>query len=405
MDVCARPGLIHVDAALARLLTDVMAIKETEWVSLRDAVGRVLAADVVAPRDVPPADNSAMDGYAVAVADLARGPLPVGQRIPAGSAPSPLLPGQCARIFTGAEVPTGADAVIMQESIDLTPQGIVSKRDVAVGDNIRRRGHDIQAGQVVLTAGSRLGAIAVGLLASLGIPQVQVYRRLRVALFSTGDELIEPGEPLAPGQIYNSNRYTLAALLRGWHLQVEDLGVVEDSPAATDEALSRAIALQPDVILSSGGVSVGEEDHVAATIRRRGHIDFWKIAIKPGKPLCVGAVAGIPYFGLPGNPQGALATLLIMARPWLLLKAGRKDIKPVVWKLPSAFDRPRAAAREEYLPARMTSDGLKIHDNLSSGALLPVAWADGWVRQPIGGTIISGNLVDFLPFASLINDV
>lgn len=402
-DQCSVSGLLPVDAAIARLLECARPVPDTEQVPLSNASGRVLAVTVVSPVNVPPADNSAMDGYALSTEDLLSGQscvLPVSQRIPAGAVSAALLAGTCARIFTGAELPPGANAVVMQEKCVVEGDVVRFPPQVKAGDNIRPAGNDIRLGDVVIDAGTRLSPIHAGLLASVGLGTITVFRRPRVGIFSTGDELVEPGHPLASGQIYNSNRYLLRALLEQAGCEVLDAGVSPDSADETKNVIRTLVQGKPDVIFSTGGVSVGEEDHVKAVIESLGRIDFWKIAIKPGKPLAFGEVQGIPYFGLPGNPQSALITFMVLARPWLLRTAGQENVLPVVWRLPAGFIRGKVSDRQEYLRARLENGVLVLHSNQSSGALSSAAWADGLVVLPAGRTVVAGDPVDFLPFQS-----
>lgn len=410
----ARKPLLSLDEALARLLSAVQPLGETETLSTFDALGRVLATEVRSQLDVPPHDNSAMDGYALRVADLS-GPgtvLPVSQRIPAGSLPQPLQPGTAARIFTGAFVPEGADAVLMQEQCEALDGAVRILGAVSPGLAIRRRGEDLRVGQPVLAAGTRLHAGSLGLAATAGAAQLCVARKPRVALFSTGDELALPGQPLKPGQIYNANRSTLHALLLGLGCEVRDLGIVPDSLAATRAALREAADGQHDggqgvdLILSSGGVSVGEEDHLKPALQAEGRLDLWQLAIKPGKPLAFGEVRraqGSTWFvGLPGNPVSSFVTFLLFVRPLLLRLQGASELQPRGLQLPAAFRWTRADARREFLRARIDEQGaLVLFGNQSSGVLSSAAWADGLIDLPPGSTVEPGQLLRFLPFNEL----
>jgi molybdopterin molybdotransferase len=391
--------MLCVDDAIAALLERARCLAGVEPVDLVSARGRTLAADIVAAIDVPPADNSAMDGYALRHADW-RGPdlpIPLSQRVTAGSVPGSLAAGTAARIFTGATVPPGADTVVMQEHCEGTEAEVRIARLPDRGANIRRRGQDITSGQRVLPAGQRLRPQDQGLAASLGVAQVTVRSRLRVAVLSTGDELVEPGAVAGPGQIYNSNRFTLLGQLGAWGCEVVDLGIVRDDPQRVRETL-RDAAGRADVIISSGGVSVGEEDHVKAVVAELGSLDLWRIAIKPGKPFAFGEVCGTPFIGLPGNPVSVFVTLLVIARPYLFACQGVDLKAPQACPLPACFGKP-GSQREDYLRARCTPHGVELFPNQSSGVLYSACWGDGLVRQRAGQDIVPGAPVDFLPYA------
>ncbi len=423
-----RPGLMSLEEALARLLGAAAVLPGELELPTLEADGRVLAQDIRSALDVPGFDNSSMDGYAVNSAEVAAAvavgqALPVSQRIPAGHFGPALQPGSGARIFTGAPVPVGADAVVMQEEAEVQPDGSVRFQQApAAGQFIRRRGEDIRQGEVVLSAGTRLGPAELGLAASLGLASLPVRVRPRVALFSTGDELVMPGEvapeAMAPGAIYNSNRYFLSALLRRLGCEVSDLGIVPDRRDATIEALQQA-AESHDLIVTSGGVSVGEEDHVKPAVQQLGGLDLWQIAIKPGKPFAHGWIArandaGRCHFvGLPGNPVSSFATFLLLVRPLLLrlqgitagpgvMQSGADGLPPAL-ALPAHFDWPRADRRREFLRVRRNAaGGLDLFPNQSSGVLTSVAWCDGLVDLPAGQTVARGELVNFHPLAALL---
>ncbi len=398
--------LLPVDEAKTILLQSVAACKlEKETIPLATALGRVLAVDVVASVDVPPADNSAMDGYCFRLQDLKGDtPLRVSQRIPAGSVAMPLEPGTAARIFTGGEIPASADVVVMQENTDLVDNAVRIKETPQTGQNIRPQGQDISAGQVVLAQGHRLRPQDLGLLASIGVAHVEVYCPLTVAVLSTGDEIVEPGQPLQTGQIYNSNRYTLLGLIAGLGMNVLDIGVVEDDLAATEKALKTAS--EADVIISTGGVSVGEEDHVKNALDRLGEVALWKLAIKPGKPFTFGQVLQTPFMGLPGNPAAVLITFCILCRPYLLKSQGAVNIEPLLVESSADFSTKKPAVRQQYLQARLLdgSEGnrVEIFPNQSSGMLSSAAWANGVVVVPAQQVIEKGDKVQFIPYGGIL---
>lgn len=395
--------MLSYEDALERLLAAAAPLADTESLPLTRAAGRFLAEDIVSAIDVPPLDNSAMDGYAVRCADVAAAGavLPVTQRIPAGTVGHVLSAGTAARIFTGAPVPPGADAVVMQERCEHGPgETVVVNHVPQAGENIRRAGEDIARGVTVLAAGTHLGAAEIGLAASVGKAELLVKRQLRVALLATGDELAEPGQPLPPGSIYNSNRYFLRVLLEDMGCAVTDIGRVPDELAATRRVLREAAAGH-DLILSTGGVSVGEEDHVKPAVEAEGELAMWKIGIKPGKPLAFGKVGagGTAFLGLPGNPVASFVTFLIFVRPFLLKRMGAARLLPVARPMVSASAWKRGDARREFLRARVTEDGrVELYPNQGSGVLTSCAWADGLIDNPSGGTFAPGDTVRFLPF-------
>ena len=401
--------LLSVDEALDFLLRQAQPVEAVEDVLTMDALGRVLAASQVSRINVPPHDNSAMDGYAVRAADLhAEGDtrLPVSQRIAAGKVGAPLAPGTAARIFTGAPIPPGADAVVIQE--DTTPAGdtVIIHRAVPSGTSLRRAGEDIAQGNTVLQAGTRLGPQHLGLAASVGIARLPVHRKLRIATFFTGDELVMPGERLGPGQIYNSNRFTLNGLLRCLGFTAIDLGIVPDSLAATVAVLKQA-AHEADVILTSGGVSVGEEDYIKAAVERLGTIDMWRIAMKPGKPLAFGRIDNAAFIGLPGNPVSVFVTFCIFARPFLLRSQGVMDVMPRSYWVEANFDWLTPNRRREFLRARLEPgrDGQSraaIYPHQGSGVLTSTVWGDGLINCPAGTPIKRGERVRYIPFAELL---
>jgi molybdopterin molybdotransferase len=413
MATAPRQPLLALDDALAQLLAAVTPLQDTEQVATLQADGRVLAADVVSGLHVPPQDNSSMDGYAVRCADVAvaGATLTVSQRIAAGSAGTVLLPGTAARIFTGAPIPPGADAVVMQEDCTAAdnaqgqPQVMVNSVPAA-GQWIRRAGEDVARGAVVLARGQRLGPAALGLAASVGMAELSVVRRPRVALFSTGDELVMPGQKapqdMPPGAIYNSNRFFLAALLRRLGCEVSDLGIVPDQREATVEAL-RSAAQAHDVILTSGGVSVGEEDHIKPAVQSLGSLDLWQIAIKPGKPFAHGRVGNAHFLGLPGNPVSSFVTFLVLVRPFLLHMQGVTEVAMKSIAVRADFTWARADKRREFLRVRRNAlGGLDLFPNQSSGVLTSAVWGDGIVDNPPGRTVAPGDVVQFVPFAEVM---
>jgi molybdopterin molybdotransferase len=411
-----RGPLISADDALARLLAAVAPLGRIETVPTPEAWGRVLAQDVVSAVNVPPEDNSAMDGYAVRLADLVDGVgtlLPVSQRIVAGKVGRPLAAGTAARIFTGAQVPPGADAVVMQEHCEAVAStgahdafGAVRVNELPdPGTAIRRQGEDVMKGHVVLRAGHRMDAAAIGLAATVGMARLDVAARPRVALFSTGDELVMPGEPLPPGAIYNSNRFMLGALLRGQGCVVTDLGNVPDRLDAT-RAMLCAAAADHDLILSSGGVSVGEEDHLKPALAAEGRLDLWAIAIKPGKPLAFGAVrrdGGETWFiGLPGNPVSSHVTFTLFVRPVLARLQGAEALLAQGVPVRADFAWPRPDKRREFLRVKRNANGgLDLYRNQGSGVLTSLAWGDGLADIAPGQAVQPGDLVRYLSLAEL----
>ncbi|OZG72125.1 molybdopterin molybdenumtransferase MoeA [Hahella sp. CCB-MM4] len=400
-------NLMPVEQALEYLLRTAVSVNDGEKVVLYDALDRILAEHVYSNVDVPPYDNSAVDGYVVGAGSVGVGQpqeLSVSQRIPAGTVPLELQQGTAARIFTGAEVPQGGAAVVMQESCQVDGDRVTLPPDIPEGQNVRKAGQDVRSGQMVLESGRKLQPQDLGLLASVGIGEVSCRRRLKVAVLSTGDELIEPGEPAAPGKIFNSNRYTMVALLKRLGCDILDLGIVPDDYQATVEALSTA-AGQADLILSSGGVSVGEEDHVKAAVEHLGQLDLWRLAIKPGKPLAFGNVAGKPFLGLPGNPSAVFVTFSIIARPFIEKLQGREVQSAAKVMLPVGFSVSKAGLRQEYMRVRVVErDGglsLEPHPNQSSGVLSSATWAEGFAVIPPGRTFEQGDLVEYLAFSGL----
>lgn len=399
--------LLPVDEALARLLAQAHPVTVVERLPTMAAAGRALAQDVVSQLDVPSMDNTSMDGYAVRVADvIASNRLPLSQRIPAGHVGEPLAAGTAARIFTGAFIPAGADAVVMQEQTEVADGHVVIRHVPQPGEWIRRAGEDIRSGATVLPAGTLLTPQALGLAASIGTAELAVRRRVRAACFFTGDELAMPGELLRPGAIYNSNRFVLTALLARIGCEVIDLGIVPDSLEQTRAALRQAAA-QADLIVTSGGVSVGEEDHVRPAVQAEGEINLWQIAVKPGKPLAYGHVRhadGLAHFiGLPGNPVSSFVTFVLFVRPFLQRLQGIDAARPRSYAMRADFEVARPDRRREFLRARVNEHGgLELFPNQGSGVLTSVVWADGLVDNPPGQAIRTGDLVRFIPFNELI---
>jgi molybdopterin molybdotransferase len=397
--------MLSADQLLDALLERARGVTASETVALTAALGRVLAAPQTSAITVPPADNSAMDGYAVRVADVpaAGVRLPVSQRILAGAVGETLAPGTAARIFTGAPVPGGADAVLMQEYCAAEDGDVVIHALPRPGENIRRAGEDIRAGAAVLAAGTRIGAAEMGLAASVGLAELPVFRKLKVACFFTGDELVTPGTPLQAGQIYNSNRYTLTGLLNDLGCELIDLGVVPDTLEATEAALARA-ASAADVVITSGGVSVGEADYVKAAVEKLGRVEMWKVAMKPGKPLVYGRVNDADFIGLPGNPVSAFVTFCLFVRPFLLKRMGAADVRYRAFAVQADFAWMKAGVRREFLRAQLQPSGkLALFPNQSSGVLTSCAWADGLIDLEIGQTVQPGDWVRFIPFSELLS--
>lgn len=399
--------MLSYEEALAKMLTSAKPIEGVRSVPLVSAVGRVLAVSQRSVVAVPPHDNSAMDGYAVRVSDVKEigHCLPISQRIPAGSIGSPLQSGTAARIFTGAPVPLGADAVVVQERCAADSGVVIFKHVPTIGENIRRAGEDIAISAEILSAGCLLRPQDIALAASAGISTLPVYRRLRVGVFFSGDELIQPGESLPPGGIYDSNRYAIRTFLERMGCEVQDLGNVPDNLQRTREVLRRAAAAN-DLIITSGGVSVGDEDHIRPALEAEGHLDIWKLAIKPGKPLAFGGVrrdVGNSYFiGLPGNPVSAIVTFLVMVRPFVLHAQGVKKVAPRGYMLGADFDWHQPDIRAEFLRGRINDFGrVELFANQGAGILSSLCWGDGLVFNPPSMVINRGDLVRFVPFSEM----
>ncbi len=414
-----RPPLMTLDEALSLVLQKAAVLSPIEWVHTFEADGRVLANDLVSGLQVPPQDNSSMDGYAVRIEDVRQvgASLRVTQRIPAGQHGHALKQGEAARIFTGAPIPPGANAVVMQEETQaaLTDNAETVVPEIVVntvphmGQWIRRSGEDVTQGAVVLKQGTRLDPAGLGMAASIGLAKLEVTRKPRVALFSTGDELVMPGdvapEHMRPGAIYNSNRFFLRALLIRLGCEVTDLGIVPDNFEATFSVLRNA-ATHHDLVLTSGGVSVGEEDHVKPAVEALGGLNLWQISMKPGKPFAFGFLASqdaqhaAHFMGLPGNPVSSFVTFQLLVRPFLLALQGVLNVQTEPLQLVAHFDLPKPDKRREFLRVKRNAQGgLDLFPNQSSGVLTSVVWGDGVVDNPGSNPIQAGDVVRFYPFS------
>lgn len=399
----SRDALMPVEVALQRLLTlaDAARIVGSEVLPLSEVDGRVLAGPLVAGLDLPPWPNSAMDGYALRHGDLQGDPLPVSQYILAGQFPEPLQAGSCARIFTGAPLPAGADSVEMQENVEVQSDGRVRFLEpLRLAQNVRPQGQEVRSGETLLAAGARLGPIELGVAASIGKAELEVRSKLRVAVLSTGDELVEPGMALEPGQIYNSNRSVLCTWLRRLGCEVVDGGILADDLQKTRETL--ASLHDVDLILSTGGVSVGEADFLGQVLRQEGELELWKLAIKPGKPLTCGRYQGVPIIGLPGNPASTLVTFGLLVRPYLLRRMGVEAVEPLSISVPAGFAWSKAGSRREYLRARLEQGRAVLYPNQSSGVLRSAAWADGLAVIPENCTLAEGDSLSFIPLSEVL---
>jgi len=406
VDCCSSPGLISVEQAIDKILSQAVSVEQTETVDILDALNRVLAEDLSSTIDVPGYDNSAMDGYAVYSEDcqVSGSDLPISQRIPAGQVGIPLERGTAARIFTGAPVPEGADAVVMQEMCQQNGDNVVVNTVVKAGSHVRRAGEDIAKGNIVLKSGKRLRPQELGLLASVGLAEFKVKRKIKVATFFTGDEIVSPGEPLASGQIYNSNRYTLRGLLQAMDCEVIDLGIVPDTLEATLDVLKKAAA-GSDMVITSGGVSVGEEDYVRIALEQLGELSMWRIAMKPGKPVAFGKVGDALFMGLPGNPVSVFVTFLLFARALILKLQGAEECLAKRTSVIADFDWP-AVKRQEYLRVQIVQKDnqavAQLYPHQGSGVLSSASWADGLVEVLAGKTVSAGDSVQLLQFHGLL---
>lgn len=401
--------LIPYEIALQNLLYQAEPVDEVETVNLTDSLNRVMAADVPSSINVPPADNSAMDGYAIRISDVRADEntrLKVTQRIPAGETGVQLEAGAAARIFTGAPIPPGADAVIMQEQVECDDDTMSFSAAVRPGQNIRSAGEDIKLDDVILRKGFQLRAQEMGLAASIGCHQVSVTRKVKVGIFFTGDELVEPGKPLSPGKIYDSNRYTLRGLLQSLNCEIIDLGIVGDTLQLTQQAILKATE-KADLVITSGGVSVGDEDHVRIALEQMGELFMWRLNIKPGKPLAFGKVKDTAFIGLPGNPVSAFATFCLFVCPFIKKLQGRTEMLTQSSTVIAAFDWPKPDKRREFVRSRLQHDGKNrrkayIYPHQGSGVLTSTSWADGLIVIEENQTIKAGDLVEYLSFRDIL---
>ena len=403
---CDTDKLMPFSVALAQLIESAPVIEDSEFILLERAEGRVLAESICSLISVPPAANSAMDGFAVNTVTLPEDLcLRVSQRIPAGEQGAKLVPGTAARIFTGSEIPPGADAVIMQEQCQIGEDHVQLMARPEQGDHIRPQGQDIQPGQCIAPQGAVLDGRYMGVIAAVGVSKVKVYRRIKVSILTTGDELVLPGDECGAGKIYNSNYYTLLGLMKSLGVEIVFPGIVKDDPEATRQALKEA-AETSDLVISSGGVSVGEEDHVKSAVEKLGELMLWRLAIKPGKPLAYGRVGNTPFIGLPGNPAAVLVTFLMLAKPYLLTMQGRKDVLPTRYLVKSNFKRSKIAPREEFLRGVLTKQEGALYagpiHSQSSGVLSSAVMADGLLVIPSDQPVEQEQLLEFIPFNGLL---
>ena len=403
-------SLMSADDALAFLIDSAVVLSETEISTLDNSIGRILAKDIRSKINVPGFDNSAMDGYTIALDENNLGEINqtfnVVDRIAAGSTGNELKKGNAARIFTGAPIPPGANTVIMQEECQLSEDGskITITRAIKLNENIRPTGNDILQKDVILSAGKKIEPEDISLAASVGIGELEVFKKLKVGVFFTGDELVEPGNSLTPGKIYNSNRYALVALLNKAGCDVINLGNIKDNFDSTCDALEN-LSRECDLIMTTGGVSVGEEDHVKPAVEKLGSINLWKIKMKPGKPLAYGQVKNIPFIGLPGNPVSSFVTYCIFALPFIKKMQGNSHFETKVIKVKSNFDCKRAKPRREYARVRIDYSSeiplAKLYPKQGSDVMSSVVWADGFIEIPENTTFDSGTILNYYPLSEL----
>jgi len=403
-------SMMNADKALIFLLNAAHTTNTTEVVELDDALGRVLAEDIHSTINVPGFDNSAMDGYTISLGkqhlNKAGLSFPIVDRIPAGTTGNELQESSAARIFTGAPIPKGANTVIMQEECELSEDGsqITINRAIELGENIRPTGNDIVEGGVILNTGKQLQPQDISLTASVGVGELRVFSKIKVGVFFTGDELLEPGKPLTAGKIYNSNRYALVALLKQVGCEVINLGNIEDKLQSTISALD-SLAGQCDLIMTTGGVSVGEEDHVKAAVESLGELNLWKIRMKPGKPLAFGRVGKTAFIGLPGNPVSSFVTFAIFALPFIKIMQGNNKYQSQAIKVQANFDCKRARPRREYARARLDYSTGRAQANLfakqGSDVMSSIVWADGIIEIPEECTFEAGELLNYYPLSEL----
>ena len=403
-------SLMSADDALSFLLNSASVSNKTETISLDNSLGRILASDIHSTINVPGFDNSAMDGYTIALDDSQVSQtnlsFDIVDRITAGSTGNDLKKGCAARIFTGAPIPKGANTVVMQEECELSEDGsqISVERAINLNENIRPTGNDILESDVILSSGKQIQPQDISLAASVGVGEIVVFKKIKVGVFFTGDELVEPGNPLSPGKIYNSNRYALVALLNQVGCDVINLGNIEDKLDATCDALE-ALESQCDLIMTTGGVSVGEEDHVKPAVEKLGELNLWKIRMKPGKPLAYGKVKQTPFIGLPGNPVSSFVTFCIFSLPFIKKMQGNTNYDSKILKVKANFDCKRAKPRREYARVRIDYSSetplANLYPKQGSDVMSSVVWADGLIEIPENTTFEAGTILNYYPLSEL----